>query len=306
MRPGSSQKVLRVGTRRSLLAKAQTQWVIDRISQMHPELQIEVVEIVTTGDRVLDRSLTVMAGKGVFVKEIEEKLLAGEIDLAVHSMKDLPTDAVPGLVVGVIPERADPRDVLVTRLSQDLEALPKDAKIGTGSLRRKAQLLRLRPDLHVVDIRGNIDTRLKKAETDTFDGIILAAAGLARLGWLHRVQQFLNCEQMVPAVGQGALGIETREDDEATRALLAPLNHPETETAVKAERVFLARMGGGCQTPMAAFCRVQNDRVVLQGFCADENGERGFRDQVEGSVAEAADLAARLADRLLEKSQGRE
>ena len=302
MSPGNSKKVLRVGTRRSMLAKAQTQWVIDRIFHIHPQLKIEVLEVVTTGDKVLDTSLTLMPGKGVFVKEIEEKLLDGEIDLAVHSMKDLPTESVPDLMIGAIPERADPRDVLVTRLHKNLEELPAGAKIGTGSLRRKAQLLKVRPDFDVIDIRGNIDTRLKKAETDDYDGLILAAAGLARLKWQDRIQQFLSCELMIPAVGQGALGIQIREDDEETGNLIAPLNDRETEIAVKAERSFLEHLGGGCQTPMAAFCRVRSGKVVLQGFSANEHGKDFHREQLEGTLEEAMDLASRLAESLLEKS----
>ncbi len=302
MSPRNSQKVLRVGTRRSMLAKAQTQWVIDRIFHIHPQLKIEVLEVVTTGDKVLDTSLTLMPGKGVFVKEIEEKLLDGEIDLAVHSMKDLPTESVPGLTIKALPERIDPRDVLVTRLNKNLEEMPEGAKIGTGSLRRKAQLLKVRPDFDVIDIRGNIDTRLKKAETDDYDGLILAAAGLARLKWQDRIHQFLSCELMIPAVGQGALGIEIRQDDEEAGNLIAPLNDHETEIAVKAERLFLEHLGGGCQTPMAAFCRVRSGKVVLQGFSANEHGKDFHRDQLEGTLEEAMDLASRLAESLLEKS----
>ena len=303
MSPGNSKIVLRVGTRRSMLAQAQTQWVIDRLSQIHPGLHIEVLEVVTTGDKVLDASLSLMPGKGVFVREIEEKLLNGEIDLAVHSMKDLPTESVRGLIIGALPERADPRDVLVTGLNKNLEEMSEGAKIGTGSLRRKAQLLKVRPDFDVIDIRGNIDTRLKKAETEDYDGLILAAAGLTRLKWLNRVQQFLSCELMIPAVGQGALGIEIRQDDEETANLIVPLNDHETEIAVKAERLFLEHMGGGCQTPMAAFCRVRNGKVVLQGFCANEDGEDFHRDQLEGTLDDAMDVASRLAACLLEKSE---
>ena len=302
MSPGNPKKVLHVGTRRSMLAKAQTKWVIDRLSQIHPGLHIEVLEVVTTGDKLLDASLSLMPGKGVFVKEIEAKLLDGEIDFAVHSMKDLPTESVPGLTIKAIPERVDPRDVLVTRLHKNLEELPAGAKIGTGSLRRKAQLLKVRPDFDVIDIRGNIDTRLKKAETDDYDGLILAAAGLARLKWQDRIHQFLSCELMIPAVGQGALGIEIRQDDEETGNLIAPLNDHETEIAVKAERSFLEHLGGGCQTPMAAFCRVRNGKVVLQGFSANEHGKDFHRDQLEGTLEEAMDLASRLAESLLEKS----
>ncbi|MFQ5640913.1 MAG: hydroxymethylbilane synthase, partial [bacterium] len=186
----------------------------------------------------------------------------------------------------------------------NLEDMPEGANIGTGSFRRKAQLLHFRPDLNVVDMRGNINTRLQKAQSPDFDGIILAAAGLTRMGWLDRIQQFLSCEIMIPAVGQGALSIQVREDDRAARKLIAPLNDLKTETAVNAERLFLHKMGGGCQTPMGAFCQVRGDQVVLQGFCAEEDGSAFIKKQFEGPVEQALDLAARLAERLLEKSPG--
>lgn len=293
------QAALRVGTRRSLLAKTQTQQVINRLLQIHPQLSIEVEEVVTTGDKVSETSLNLMPGKGVFVKEIEEKLLAGEIDLAVHSMKDFPTESPEELSIGAILERIDPRDVLITRLEQNLEALSEGAKVGTSSPRRKAQLLNFRPDLNIIHIRGNIDTRLKKAETEHYDGIILAAAGLIRMGWRHRIQQFLSCDLMIPAVGQGALGIEIREGDERALELIGPLNDTATGRAVKAERLFLQHMGGGCQTPMAAFCRLREGKVVFQAFCADEDGGNFHKEKLEGTIDEAAELAMQLADRLL-------
>ncbi|MFQ5708589.1 MAG: hydroxymethylbilane synthase [bacterium] len=298
-----NKKVLHVGTRRSALAKAQTQWVTKRLLRMHPQLHLEVQEVVTTGDKVLDTSLNLMPGKGVFVKEIEEKLLAGEIDLAVHSMKDLPTEFPQGLVIGAIPERVDPRDVLVTRLNQNLEDLPEGAKIGTSSLRRKAQLLNFRPDLKVVDVRGNIDTRLKKAGSEDYDGVVLAAAGLTRMGWEDRIQQYLSCGVMIPAVAQGALGIEIRADDEETLALIAPLNDSSTRRAVQAERRFLQQMGGGCQTPMGAFCREREGTIVFQAFCAEADGSNFHKDKLEGAIDEAMELALQLADRLMKKSR---
>lgn len=299
-----SEKILRIGTRRSLLAKAQTQHVVHSLSRLYPKLEVEIVEVITTGDKILDSSLNRMPGKGVFVKEIEEKLLASEIDLAVHSMKDLPTEFPDGLVIGAIPERVDPRDVLVTRHHRNLEEMPKGVVIGTSSLRRKAQLMHARPDLIVVDIRGNIDTRLQKSETDAFDGILLAAAGLTRMGWQPRIHQYLSCETMIPAVGQGALGIEIREDDDETRDLLRPLNDETTTLAVEAERIFLQRMGGGCQTPMAAFCRVRDGEVALHGFCAEEDGSDFRSGTLHGMLKEAADLARQLANQFLETGQG--
>lgn len=295
-----SEKTLRIGTRRSLLAKAQTQHVVNALITLYPNLRIEVVEVVTTGDRILDTSLSRMPGKGVFVKEIEEKLLADEIDLAVHSMKDLPTEFPDGLSMGAILQRVDPRDVLVTRHNRDLEEMPEGTHIGTSSLRRKAQLMHARPDLDVIEIRGNIDTRLQKSKTEDFDGILLAAAGLIRMRWQSRIKQYLSCETMIPAVGQGALGIEIREDDDETRNLLRPLHDETTALAVEAERIFLQRMGGGCQTPMAAFCRVRNGDVTLHGFCAEEDGSK-FRNAIlHGTLQEAAGLAQQLAEEFLE------
>lgn len=288
-------KILRVGTRRSTLARAQTQWVVERLQQWHPELRIEIHDVVTTGDRLHDASLYNMAGKGVFVKEIEEQLLAGEIDLAVHSMKDLPTELPDGLTIGAVSERVDPRDVLVTRHGRLLNELPSGSRIGTSSLRRKVQLLNFSAALEVVDIRGNIDTRLKKSESTDYDGIILAAAGLHRMGWLDRVQAYLSCEQMVPAVGQGALGLEVRADDTLTRKRIEPLNDPEAAAAVSAERIFLQAMGGGCQTPMAAFCRVRDGRVVFHAFASREDGSKASRQSLEGTLAEAEDMARALA-----------
>lgn len=291
---------LRIGTRRSALAKAQTQWAVDHLGQLYPELKIEIVEVVTTGDKILNSPLNRMPGKGVFVKEIEDQLLAGKIDLAVHSMKDLPTDSPEGLILGAITKRLDPRDVFITRLNRDLEEMPEGSKIGTSSLRRKVQLLVYRPDFQVIDIRGNIDTRLKKSEMSEYDGIILAAAGLIRMHWLERVQEYLSCEVMIPAVGQGALGIEIREEDEETQELIAPLNDPTTEVTVKAERLFLEAMGGGCQTPMAAFCRVRDNEVVFQAFSAHEDGGHFQKEKIEGHLNEATSIAEKLAHKLKE------
>ncbi|MFQ6112936.1 MAG: hydroxymethylbilane synthase [bacterium] len=297
-----SRDVLRIGTRRSALAKAQTEWVVDKLTQLYPRLRVETIEVITTGDKILDSSLNRMPGKGVFVKEIEDRLLDGHIDLAVHSMKDLPTEFPEGLILGAITERLDPRDVFITRLKKNLEELPEGSKIGTSSLRRKAQLLAFRPDFEVVDIRGNIDTRLKKADTLDYDGIILAAAGLARMDWLDRVQQFLGCEIMIPAVGQGALGIEIREEDAETQKLVKPLNDQATEITIKAERELLEAMGGGCQTPMGAFCRVRDGQVVFQAFSAREDGSDFKREKMEGTLSGAVEMAKELARRIQEKS----
>lgn len=295
-----SDKILRIGTRRSALAKAQTQWVVNRLVQIYPKLKIEVVEVITTGDKILNSSLNLMPGKGVFVKEIEDQLLDGKIDLAVHSMKDLPTEFPERLTLGAITKRLDPRDIFITRLKRNLEEMPKGAKIGTSSLRRKAQLLAYRSDFQVMDIRGNIDTRLKKSETREYDGVILAAAGLIRMDWVDRIQQYLSCEIMIPAVGQGALGIEARENDEDILTLIEPLNDHETEITVKAERFFLKTMGGGCQMPMGAFCRARDGWIVFQAFSAQEDGSHFQREKMEGLLSESMDIAKELARRLKE------
>lgn len=291
MNTAKAGSTLRIGTRRSLLAKSQTNWVIGELSRLHPQLKIEIVEVVTTGDKILDSALSKVPGKGVFVKEIEDKLLSGEIDLAVHSMKDLPTEFPDGLKIGATPERVDPRDVFVSRFGRNLEEMPEGAKIGTSSLRRQAQLLHFRPDFEIVDIRGNIDTRLRKAESETYDGIILAAAGLTRLGWVDRIQQHLGCDIMIPAVGQGALGLEIRSNDERTQMLISPLNHLATELCVQAERAFLAGMGGGCQTPMGAFCRERDGDIVFQAFAANEDGGDYRSVRREGHLSEAVAFA---------------
>ena len=293
-------KILRVGTRRSLLAKAQSNWVINQILKYHSHLKIEVKEIVTTGDKFLD-SFSNLPGKGVFVKEIEEHLLSDKIDLAVHSMKDLPTEMPSDLEIAVIPERVDPRDIFITRHHKDIEKMPSGSRIGTGSPRRKAQLLNFRSDLEVIQIRGNIDTRLKKAQTDEYDGIVLAAAGLIRKGWQKHIQQYLSCGVMIPAVGQGALGIEIRSDDAATRELITPLNDPISQQTVNAEREFLKGMGGGCQTPLAAFCRERSGRVDFQAFCAAEDGSNFHKEQIEGKIDDAMLLADELVKRLKNK-----
>jgi len=293
----NAKALLRIGTRRSALAKAQTNWVIGELARFHPQLKIEIVEVVTTGDKILDSPLSRLPGKGLFVKEIEDKLLAGEIDLAVHSMKDMPTEFPPGLGIGAIPARVDPRDVFISRHNVTLEEISEGARIGTSSLRRQSQLLHHRPDLKVLDIRGNIDTRLNKAETEAYDGIILAAAGLIRMGWEDRIEEYLSCGLMIPAVGQGALGIEVRLDDEGTRDVLAPLNDHTTQECVEAERAFLAAMGGGCQTPMAAFCRERNGEVVLHAFHASEDGLFFQNEKVECDIAEVSDMAVQIAEK---------
>jgi len=291
-------KTLRVGTRKSLLATTQTNWLIATLKKAHPTIRVETVEIVTKGDRILDLTLSKVPGKGLFVKEIEDRLLSGEIDLAVHSMKDLPTELPDGLRIGATSIRENVCDVLVSRHNQNLQELPAGVKIGTSSLRRKVQVLAARPDCKIVDIRGNIDTRLKKSETDDYDGILLAAAGLHRMGWKNRIQQYLDTDIMIPAVGQGALGVEIREDDEQTQKLIAVLNDEMTGKCVQAERIFLKEMGGGCQTPIGAHCTIASGVARFSAFASEESGEKAQRLSFQGDLLKADEFAYEAASRL--------
>ncbi|UCC66544.1 MAG: hydroxymethylbilane synthase, partial [Deltaproteobacteria bacterium] len=246
---------MRIGTRGSKLALQQTAWVQDRIAARYPELPLKVIRIRTTGDKITDVPLAKVGGKGLFVKEIEEALLSREIDLAVHSMKDVTTELPPGLHLGAITEREDPRDVLVSRDGRRLEELPRGSRIGTSSLRRRAQLLGVNPRWEIVPLRGNLDTRIRKLKTEGLDAVILAAAGVRRMGLEGSITEYLSLEVMLPAVAQGALGIECRKYTQVNE-LLSFLHHPESAMAVKGERAFLRRLHGGCQVPIAAYGEV--------------------------------------------------
>lgn len=292
---------LTIGTRGSKLALWQANWVKEQLERRHPELSVELAIIKTTGDKITDVPLAQVGGKGLFVKEIEEALLDGRADLAVHSMKDVPTVFPEGLGLVVTTEREDPRDALLSPRYDSLEALPQGARVGTASLRRQAQLLARRPDLAITPLRGNLDTRLKKLEAGEFDAILLACAGLSRLGWGAGITHPIPVETCLPAIGQGALGLECRLDDAATRERIAFLNHPETAAAVAAERAFLARLEGGCQVPIAAHGRLAGDRLTLHGLVADERGRRVVRGREEGAAVEAEAIGTRLAERLLEQ-----
>lgn len=296
---------LKVGTRGSALALAQTRWVVERLKEKHPRSVIEIVPIKTTGDRMSSVSLSVIGGKGVFVKEIEEALLRGEVDLAVHSMKDLPSDLPSDLVIGAVPMREDPRDVFISGDGRCLERLKPGARIGTGSLRRGLQLRRLVPSVEVVPIRGNLDTRIRKIEREKLDGIIVAAAGLRRMGWEERATQFLSVETMIPAVGQGALAIERRRADGDVAEAVSFLNDPVTEQAVTAERSFLAVLGGGCQIPVAAHAVVEGDRLNLRAIIGTIDGSIVLSDEVRGPAGEHVSLGRSLAERILSRG-GRE
>jgi len=287
-----------VGSRRSKLALTQTNWVIEQLKALQLPFEFEVKEIVTKGDRILDVTLSKVGGKGLFVKEIEQAMLDGEIDMAVHSMKDMPGVLPKGLTIGCVPKREDHRDVLISKNGKKLSELPKGAVIGTSSLRRSAQLLIERPDLEIKWIRGNIDTRLEKLKTEEYDAIILAAAGLARMGWSKDVvTEFLDTDVCLPAVGQGALAIECREDDNELLGLLEKFTDEATRLAVEAERAFLTKMEGGCQVPIAGFATVyDNKEITFTGLIASPDGKEVYKEQLTGQ--HPAELGERVSTTL--------
>ncbi|MBI4553223.1 MAG: hydroxymethylbilane synthase [Candidatus Latescibacteria bacterium] len=290
-----------IGTRGSQLALAQTRMVAHDLQAANPGLTVETRTLTTTGDRITDAPLASFGGEGVFVKELERALLSGEIDLAVHSLKDLPTTVPDGLVIAAVPERADVRDALLAKQPGGLAVLPDGARIGTSSPRRRAQLLSHRPDLQITNLRGNLDTRLRKLTETDLDAIVLAAAGLDRLGWSDRITERLSCEICLPAVSQGALAVETRRDDDAIIAAVSRLNHEPTVTAVTAERAFLRALGGGCQVPVGAWARFEGPTLRLDGMIAHSDGVWLVRDAVAGRPDEAEELGSRLAAMLLER-----
>lgn len=290
---------IKIGTRGSALALAQANWVAAQISGRHPACRVELVIIKTTGDKIQDVPLAQIGGKGLFIKEIEEALLAGQVDLAVHSLKDMPAEVPEGLILGAVPPREDCRDAFISSRYANLAEIPAGGRVGTGSLRRRVQLLHRRPDLEVVPLRGNVDTRLKKMETLGLDALILAAAGLNRLGLAHIYRGCLAESDMLPAVGQGALGLEVRAADHDLRELVAFLDDPLTHSAVTAERAFLARLEGGCVVPVAALGRVEGDSLVLSALISDLEGRRCLRDQKSAPLAEAAGLGTHMAETLL-------
>jgi hydroxymethylbilane synthase len=289
---------LRIGTRGSALAQAQSAWVKRQLEQHDPRMQVELRVIKTSGDRFLDTPIQDIGGKGVFTKEIEEALLRGEIDLAVHSLKDLPTEMPQGLVIAAVPKREDARDALITRAKTKLAELASGSRVGTGSLRRRAQLLNQRSDLTIVPVRGNIDTRLGKLDEGQFDALVIAAAGLKRIGKADRINEFLSDDVCVSAVAQGALGIESR-DDKGMGQCLAFLHDMDTFTEVSAERALLDRLGGGCHVPIGARARLTGDELRLTGVVASADGTKLCRGEIIGLASEAAGLGRQLADQLL-------
>lgn len=294
-----------LGTRGSRLALWQAEWIKAQLADLDPSVTVTLQRIKTSGDKILDVPLATIGGKGLFVKEIEEALLRREIDLAVHSMKDVPTTLPNGLGILCIPRREDPRDALITRDGRRFVDLPAGARIGTSSLRRQAQLLHRRPDVQVEMLRGNLDTRLRRLREGQFDAIILAAAGLRRMGWEAEVSEYLPAEVSLPAIGQGAIGIEGRTDDAFLVNLLARLDHPPSRVAVEAERALLGRLEGGCQVPIAAHAILTGQSVTLDGLIASVDGREVIRDSVEGGADEARALGVRLAERLLSRGGDR-
>jgi len=292
--------LIRIGTRGSALALAQANWVREKLEERYASLEVEIVTIKTSGDRFLDTPIKAIGGKGIFVKEIEEALLRGEIDLAVHSMKDLPTEIPAGLVVAAVPEREDPRDVLVSSGRRTLEGLPSGARVGTGSLRRRAQILNHRPDLDIVPVRGNIDTRLKKLDRGEVEALIMAMAGLKRIGQEDRASEYLAPEICLSAVAQGALGLESRKRDPVI-ARIAFLHHAASAVEVECERAFLGRLGGGCQIPVGARAWKSGEQIRLMGMVADVDGQRLFRAEISGSAGQAEKLGRALGEELLAK-----
>jgi hydroxymethylbilane synthase len=295
---------LRLGTRGSQLALRQAEIVRDALLAHHPDLAVDLEIITTQGDRAADVPLHLMAGQGVFARAIEEALLDGRIDLAVHSLKDLPSVETAGLEIVAVPPREDARDALVSRGGMGFAALPQAARVATGSPRRAAQLRAARPDLQLVDIRGNLDTRLRKLESEHLDALVLAVAGLSRLGLANRIAEALPTTLCLPAVGQGALAVQCRADDTATRALLAPLDDPPTHAAVRAERALLAALGGGCKVPIAAHATAHDGDLTLDGVVAAPDGSQVIRDSLTAPLAAAALLGMDLAARLMAAGAG--
>ncbi|MCX7817415.1 MAG: hydroxymethylbilane synthase [Syntrophales bacterium] len=294
-------KVLCIGTRGSPLAMVQTEGVVNRISERYPQLSFRIVPIKTKGDILHEELLSTIGGKGVFVKEIEDALLKGTIDMAVHSLKDMPVDLPPGLCIGAITAREDPRDVWISRSNVKFERLRKGARIGTSSLRRKFQLLTIYPDLNIVPIRGNLDTRIKKIHTENLDGIIVAAAGLRRMAWTELATQFLPPETLLPAAGQGALAIEIREDAEHLREMLAFLHCGVTEREVQAERAFLKCIGGGCRLPVAVFAQTKGDTLMISALLGTPDGRMIIREELKGPVDDHINLGVQLAENVLSR-----
>ena len=292
-------ETLRIATRKSPLAVWQAEHVAAALRAAHPGLQVELVGMTTKGDKILDTPLAKIGGKGLFVKELEQGMLDGRADIAVHSMKDVPVELPEGLHLPVIMEREDPRDAFVSNRWSSLEELPAGARVGTASLRRQCQLMEVRPDLEYLPLRGNVNTRLKKLDAGEYDAIILAAAGLLRLGLAGRIRALLDPAQSLPAIGQGAIGIECRVDDERVNQLIAPLHHQPTALRVAAERAMNERLEGGCQVPIAGHAVLEDDELWLRGLVGSLDGRTILRAEIRGPARDATGLGVIVADRLL-------
>lgn len=290
-----------IGTRDSALALWQARWVLEQLQKHHPEHTFKMVEMKTQGDKILDVALAKIGDKGLFTKELEIAMLNREIDLAVHSMKDLPTRLPEGLTIGAICVREEPGDVLIGRTAHSVDELPQGAKVGTSSLRRRAQLKKHRPDLQIEDLRGNLNTRMRKLEEQGFDAIVLAAAGVIRLGWEDRISQRIPFGISLPAVGQGSVGIEIREGDEEILKLVKVLEDPAAAMAITAERTMLRTLEGGCQIPIGAYGRIEDGQLVLDGLVASLDGETILRTQVKGEPGEAEKIGLQAAQNLLDQ-----
>jgi hydroxymethylbilane synthase len=293
------RKQIRIGTRGSALALWQAEWVKSEIEKRYPGIAVTLTKIKTTGDKILDVPLAKVGGKGLFVKEIEEAMLANEIDIAVHSMKDVPTFFPDGLHLACITKREDPRDALLSRNKVMFKDLPKGANVGTSSLRRQAQLMNVRPDFVIHQLRGNVDTRLRKLKEGQFDAIILAAAGVKRLGLAENVTEYIDPGISLPAIGQGALGIECRVDDRELNDLIAFFNHADSRTCVTGERALLRRLEGGCQVPIACYGQMMDGKLHLTGLVGSVDGKRIIKDSIEGAPDKAEKLGVTLAEKLL-------
>lgn len=298
------KKKIVIGTRGSKLALVQSTYVMERLKKEHSELEVELKVIKTTGDKILNRPLNKIGGKALFIKEIEEALAAGEVDIAVHSMKDVPYTLPQGFILGAVLQREDPRDVLISAQYPSLDEIPADGVIGTSSLRRKVQLKEKYPHLKFVPLRGNIDSRIQRMQNGDFDGIILAAAGLHRLGWAEKITSYIDINDCIPAVGQGALAIEIREEDQEILQLIAPLHDSHDNICVKAERAFLQEVAGSCSLPVGAYAQIQKDTMCVKAILGEEDTDRFFRREITGSAAEGEELGRILARELLANRRG--
>jgi len=290
---------LRIATRQSRLALWQAEHVAACLRAAHPALAVTLVPMTTQGDRILDRALADVGGKGLFIKELELAMAEGRADIAVHSMKDVPSDLPPGMTLAAMLPRADPRDAFISSRHGSFAGLPHGARVGTSSLRRQCQLKHARPDLELITLRGNVDTRLRKLDEGQYDAIILAAAGLIRLGLERRITHYFESDQSVPAVGQGVVGVECRADDERSIDLVDALNDPTASSCCTAERAFAQRLQGSCQSPIAGFAEVRGDELHLLGVIGSPDGRELYRGANSGKVAEATSIGAALAERLL-------